>query len=96
MMRYLLDCGFLPEEIKEFELNTTPVLLNEMIDKKDLVTKNIIYLINLGISNYKIVFINYYEFFLLNNEKFISIFDKYDKNELIKYIESDFNIVQYL
>ena len=52
-MKFLEECGFLEEDIKEYEGNT-PELVRKTIDEHEaLVKTNIDFLKNLGIKTYK-------------------------------------------
>ena len=95
-MKFLEECGFLEEDIKEYEGNT-PELVRKTIDEHEaLVKTNIDFLKNLGIKTYKEIFINYPDMFLMDASNFEESFTKYEKEELIEKLNANFKLVKYL
>ena len=58
-----------------------------MEEQKKLVTENISYLKDLGVTNYQDIFLKFYEMFLMDNSNFIAIFSKYEKEDLIEKLK---------
>ena len=50
----------------------------------------------LGISNYQVAFVKFYNMFLMDNEEFDEIFSKYDKEDLVVKLEKNVAIMEYL
>ena len=95
-MKYLLDLGFNEETINILNKNI-PSLAIEILDKKEeIVTTNIKYLIDLGVSNYVDAFVRFYNMFLMENKDFDEIFSKYDREDLVAKLEKNVAIMEYL
>lgn len=95
-MKYLDKLGFTKQEISEVENNTPEMMIAKLKEQQKLVTANILFLKELGVTNYKRVFINYYDMFLMDNSNFISIFNQYDRDDLIDKIQKDISVIEYL
>ena len=95
-MNFLLNYDFAEEEIKVFSANIPPVLHEHLVNHYPLVMENINALKNMGIVNYKEIFIKFYDMFLLDPSNFINIFNKYDKEDLVEKINSNADIVEFL
>ena len=95
-MKFLESYGITKEEIKEFENNTADVMLETIMTNKKLVKTNIQYLVDLGVKNLYEIFSNYYELFLIDHSNFESIFNKYDREDLIEKLVKNFAIIEYL
>lgn len=95
-MKYLLDLGFNEETVNILNKNI-PALAIEILNKKEeLVTTNIKYLIDLGVSNYVDAFVKFYNMFLMENKDFDEIFSKYDREDLVAKLEKNVAIMEYL
>ena len=95
-MKYLLDLGFNEETVNILNKNI-PALAIEILNKKEeLVTTNIKYLIDLGVSNYIEAFVKFYNMFLMENKDFDEIFSKYDREDLVAKLEKNVAIMEYL
>ena len=95
-MKFLESYGITKEEIKEFENNTADVMLETIMTNKKLVKTNIQYLVDLGVKNLYEIFSNYYELFLIDHSNFESIFNKYDREDLIEKLVKNVSIIGYL
>lgn len=95
-MKFLDKLGFTKTEIAEIENNTPALVIDKIKEQQKLVAANILFLKELGVANYKRVFINYYDMFLMDNSNFISIFNQYDRDDLIDKIQKDITVVEYL
>lgn len=95
-MSYLKELGYTEEEIKNLEKDIPDKIKQLLKENNKLVSINVTYLKDLGISNYKDVFNKYYDTFLLDVSTFKGIFDKYEPQDLIAKIEKNINIVEYL
>ena len=95
-MDYLEKYNFTKDDISSFINNVPASVVNLLEEQKKQVSNNIKYLRELGINNYKDVFLNYYEIFLNDDTNFRAIFEKYDRDDLIDKIAKNINIVEYL
>ena len=95
-MNFLLDYDFNQEEIKAFAANIPPLLHEQILNSYRLVSENIESLKKMGVTNFKEVFIKFYDMFLLDNSNFMNIFNKYEREDLIEKINSDADIVEFL
>lgn len=95
-MSFLLDYEFKEEEIKEFSKDVPPLLHEQILNSYKLVSQNIAFLKNLGVTNYKEVFIKFYDMFLMDNSNFMTIFNNYEREDLIDKISNNADIVEFL
>lgn len=95
-MNFLEKLNFSKDEILELEDVVPENLLEIIVNQKKLVEDNINYLRNLGVNNYQIIFINYYDIFLMDSSNFQDIFNKYDNEDLIAKLNKNYKIVEYL
>ncbi|MBR1413821.1 MAG: hypothetical protein IJ574_04045 [Bacilli bacterium] len=95
-MNFLKKYDFNKQDIEEL-LNNSPLILTQEIEKHSkLVSKNIEYLKDLGVSNYRDIFKKYYDMFLMDNSNFIEVFAKYDRDDLIEKLEKNMAIIEFL
>ncbi|MBQ9833878.1 MAG: hypothetical protein IJO33_01655 [Bacilli bacterium] len=95
-MKFLESYDFTKEEISSFTKNVPTSVVDLIKEQKKQVKSNLDYLKELGIVNYKDVFKNFYEMFLIDDSNFREIFEKYDRDDLIDKIAKNINIVEYL
>ena len=95
-MNYLEKIGFTSDDITMIKNSTTTVIFNLLNEQKKVVSANILYLKNLGIKNYKEIFIKYSDLFLMDNSNFTEIFSKYDQEDLIEKLNNNIDIFAYL
>lgn len=95
-MNFLEKFNFTKDEITNFENTTADVMLDTLAKSKKLVLANGDFLVKLGVTNFKEIFKNYYELFLLDHSNFVNIFNKYDRNDLIEKLAKNVAIVEYL
>ena len=76
--------------------NVPNVILEELEKEQKLVSKNISFLKDLGVSNIDNIFKNYYDMFLMDPELFSEIFNKYDKEDLIEKLKKNLTIIEHL
>lgn len=95
-MKFLEKIGFSKDDISFLEENTPEKLLDLIKEQKKLVTENITYLKDLGVTNYQDIFLKFYDMFLMDNSNFIAIFSKYEKEDLIAKLKKNINIVEFL
>lgn len=95
-MKFLEKYNFNKEEIADFLNNSPKKLIDAIKENKKLVSENISYLKNLGVTNYQQIFLEYYDMFLMDHSNFVGVFDKYEPEDLIEKLNKNFRIVEYL
>lgn len=95
-MDYLEKYNFTKDDISSFVNNVPTSVVNVLEEQKKQVSNNIKYLRELGINNYKDIFLNYYELFLNDDTNFRAIFEKYDQADLVDKLAKNINIIEYL
>ena len=95
-MKFLEKYGFEKNEIEALKDNSTTALIKELEAHKKLVSQNLEYLENLGVTNLPEIFINYHDMFLMDNSNFEEIFNKYEPTSLIEKVAKDVRIMEYL
>lgn len=95
-MKFLEKYNFNKEDIAEFLNNSPKKLINLVKENKKLVCENINYLKDLGVTNYQQIFLEYYDMFLMDHSNFVSIFAKYEPEDLIDKLMKNIKIVEYL
>ena len=95
-MKFLEKFGFNKEDIEALKENSTSALLKEIEAHKKLVTKNLEYLNNMGVTNLIEIFTRYHDMFLMDNSNFVEIFNKYDQKDLVEKLAKNVQIMEYL
>ncbi len=95
-MNFLEEYGFDRDDIQEFVEGTPKRITDVLLKNLPLVKKNLGYVKDLGISTYKEIFINYPDMFLMDASNFSDMFAKYNTEELIEKLNSNFKMVEYL
>ncbi len=95
-MNYLKDLGFDQNTINIINESLPKKALETLEAKKEIVIKNVKYMKELGISNYQVAFVKFYNMFLMDNEEFDEIFSKYDREDLVVKLEKNVAIMEYL
>lgn len=95
-MKFLEKYGFQKEQVENFENTTADVMLDTLSTNRKLICSNLKYLIELGVKNVVEIFTAYYEIFLMDHSNFISIFNKYEKEDLIEKLAKNVAIIEYL
>ena len=95
-MGFLKEIDFSKDEIVRAENNTTDLIINEILDSKEIVMHNLNFLKNYGVTNYKEIFIEFCSMFLMDPSKFANVFTKYEKEDLIEKIKNNVAIVEFL
>lgn len=95
-MNFLEKYGFVKEDIDEFMNNTPKKMIDELEKHSQLVETNLQYLKKLGTEVYKEIFINYPDMFLLDASTFENRFSQYEADELLKSLNNNFKVVEYL
>ncbi len=95
-MKFLEKYGFSKDEISNFVDTTSTVMVDALENTQKLVKSNADYLKDLGVRNFKEIFQNYYELFLLDHSNFVEIFNKYDRDDLVEKLAKNVAIIEYL
>lgn len=95
-MKFLLKLDFTKEQLNYLDQNASSVMIDAMKKNKKLVNANLKYVIDLGAKNYREIFLEYYDLFLLDNSNFVSIFNKYDRDDLVDKLAKNIAIIEYL
>lgn len=95
-MKFLENLDFTKDEIAELTDNTPEKLLEVIKTQKKLVSENINFLKELGVTNYQQIFIRFYDMFLMDNSNFKEVFSRYEKEDLIAKLNKNINIVEFL
>ncbi len=95
-MKYLEELGFTKEQIKTINDGISDVIIEAIKDNKPLIKVNLKYLEDLGVTNYREIFVEYYEIFLLEPSAFRGIFDRYDTESLIQKLAEDIRVIEFL
>ncbi len=95
-MEYLVNLGFTEEEIESLKNNIKKSTLESIELFPKIVEANYNILKDIGISNYKEIFLKHSHMFLQNPNRFQAIFDKYDHADLIRCLEKNGSIIEKL
>ena len=95
-MKFLEKFGFKKEDIEAVKENSTSALIKELEAHKKLVSKNLEYLNDMGVTNLVDIFVHYHDMFLMDNSNFVEIFNKYDQKDLILKLAQNVQIMEYL
>ncbi len=95
-MNFLEEVEFNSSEIEALNVSMPDKLKEKILEHKKLVLNNLNYLKKIGIENYKDIYINFYDMFLLDYSVFTEIFEKYDRDDLIEKLKKSIHIVEYL
>ena len=95
-MNELVSLGISNNTIEKLNVNLSKKAVDELNKHLKLVSNNIKYLTDMGINNIDMVYSNYYDLFLLDHSKFVSIFSKYEASDLVDKISSNIEIIEFL
>ncbi len=95
-MKFLEKYGFQKKDIALLKENSSDNLIKELEANKKLVSENLKYLNDLGVTNLIEIFINYHDMFLMDNSNFVAIFNKYEPKSLIEKLAKDVRVMEYL
>ena len=95
-MNYLKSLGFTDDEIT-FKNGTLDQNIIESVKFfPEIIKINFNYLKDVGINNYKDIFMKHAHMFLLNPDRFKAIFEKYDHADLIRCLEKNGDVIEKL
>ncbi len=95
-MKFLTKFDFTKDQLEYLDKNASSVMIDAMKKAKKLVSTNLKYLMDLGVKNYREIFLEYYDLFLLDNSNFMGIFNKYDREDLVDKLDKNVAIIEYL
>lgn len=95
-MEYLFDLDLTLEEINKIKSTYDSKDLEKLEFFSRLVTTNYNHLKSYGINNIKACFMNHLKMFFYNPDKFRSIFNKYDRTDLVRCIEKNDAVLEKL
>lgn len=95
-MDYLITLGFDKDTLDLLQTTLPDNTIKTFVKESENITKNLNYLKNIGIKNYKDAFVRFYNMFLLDSKDFEEIFNKYDNEDLIEKLEKNVAIMEYL
>jgi hypothetical protein len=95
-MSYLEELEFTKAEIQNLQGTLKKSVIECLELFPEIVKVNYETLKDIGINNYKEVFLNHTHMFLQNPNKFKGIFDKYDHDDLIRCLEKNGDIIEKL
>lgn len=95
-MKFLEKYGFAKKDIEDLKKHSTNIVIKELEAHKKLVSKNLEYLNDLGVTNLTEIFIKYHSMFLMDNSNFIKIFNQYEPASLIEKLAKDVRVMEYL
>ena len=95
-MEYLFDLGFSLEEINSIKSKYKSNEIEKLEFFPRLVKDNYNYLKSYGIKNIKECFMNHLNMFFMNPDQFRSIFNKYDRADLVRCIEKNDAVLEKL
>lgn len=85
-MKYLYDFGLNDGDIETLKTNASDEVYSDLSFFAKLVEKNLNYLKDFGVTNYKDIVLKYPEIFIRDEESFVNIFTKFDKDDLINKV----------
>lgn len=83
---YLYTLGLTSSEVEELYTSTNEETYSELTLFEPIVSMNIKYMRDFGITNYHDIVVKYPNIFLRDSEAFKNIFSKFDKDDLIQKV----------
>ena len=88
-MDYLNNFGLDVNDINTIKENVSDDVFSDLTAFRKIVEKNIEFLKEFGVTNFKDVVIKYPDIFLRDAESFRNVFTKFDKDDLISKVEKN-------
>ena len=95
-MNYLEEYGFTSEELTVLEESVPSRIKEKLVENYKLVSQNLTFLKEFGVTNFKEIFNKYCDMFLMDYSNFTGIFTKYDKEDLIEKLNKNIEIIEFL
>lgn len=95
-MDYLLDLELTKEDIDTLNSTLPKSVIEKLTMFPNIVRVDYQLLKNIGIKNYKEIFMSHAHMFTMNPDKFKAIFDKYDHSDLIRCLEKNGAVIEKL
>lgn len=93
-MEYLYNFGLDSTDIEIIKSSVSDDIYSDLCLFENLVIDNIIYLKNIGITNYSSVIVKYPEIFLRDNSSFVNVFSKFDKDDLVQKVQKNVAVIK--
>lgn len=93
-MEYLYNFGLDSTDIEILKENVTEDIYSDLSLMENMVIENIIFLRDLGVTNYSQVIVKYPEIFLRDAESFRNVFSKFDKEDLIQKVSRNVAVIK--
>lgn len=88
-LEYLYDFGLDSRDLEEISEYIDEEVYTELGLFKGIVSENINYMKDFGVSNYSQVVLKFPDIFLRDSESFKNIFSKFDHDDLIQKVEKN-------
>lgn len=88
-LEYLYDYGLDTTDVENIRKNVDEKLYSELSLFSGIVSQNVKYMKDFGVSNYAKVVVGYPAIFLRDEESFRNVFSKFDKDDLIQKVEKN-------
>lgn len=93
-MEYLYNFGLDSTDIEILKENVDDEVYSDLSLMENMVIENIVYLKDLGVTNYSQVIVKYPEIFLRDAESFRNVFSKFDKEDLIQKVARNVAVIK--
>lgn len=91
-MSFFEELGFTKEQIDRINTINHPLIIDKISNNSRLLKKNITFLKELGVTNYKELFVEYAEVFLQDSSVFKETLLMYDREDLIEKLKRNMSI----
>lgn len=95
-MNYLLEYNLNKADLETLEATLEKNVKELVIIFPEIVKMNLKYIIDLGVNNSKEIFMGHAHMFMKNPDRFKNIFEKYDRQDLIRCLEKNASIIEKL
>lgn len=95
-MDFLKDLGLSDAEIRKLKSNLPKNIVEKLLLFPRIVVSDFNILKDIGIKNYKEIFMEHTHMFLINPDRFKAIFEKYDQKDLIRCLEKNGAVIEKL
>lgn len=95
-MTYLLELGFDQNDISTFQKLNNDFIIEKASEFKEIVESNLKSLIEIGVTTYKEMFLRHADLFLMDNEMFKAILEKYEISDLVAKLNRNPDLIEQL
>lgn len=82
-LNYLYACGLESQDLDKLRETTTDTIYEDLSLFEGIISENIKYMKDFGVTNFKDVVVKYPDIFIRDAESFRNVFSKFDKDDLI-------------